>query len=474
MSTARRRGWVLLCTVALSGCRKKPPPPPVEPPPVPVSSVKAPVASAAPPAPVPALAPVQATIGWRALAEAKECGTKERDLDPNLAFGTLGIAARGKDLGVALHYVTRVKGEGLLAFAGYNSLTQTLAVGHGLGKAGMSPAKVFPRKNDFVVAWFDALGLSFTKTSWAANLPDVERLPAVTPAEAGHTAILQLPDGGFLVAVPLTPGTSEQISLFRFDLSGDGPSSVKALGVTRKASGPDHAAMAAVGDSFLVAWDDLPAKEKPRVIAITHFDAQGKEGDAIETLSSPDHAATQPVMASGERGAVVAWTEGEGEATSVVVRAVDEHGKIAGPATRIASGQLPVLSATKEGYVLSLLKRGDASAPPQVATVHLDAAGRPAAGGYLVSELGKGKGAVAGAPASAVTEDGRAAIGFVYSDGMRSHLVSVKVDGCLATGGAGSAPPASSASASSSASAASSAPAAASAPPAGSASATVH
>jgi hypothetical protein len=289
---------------------------------------------------------------------------------------------------------------------------------------------VFPRKNDFVVAWFDAEGLAFTKTSWAATLPDVQRLRAVTPTEAGHTSIQQLADGGFVVAVPLTPGSSEQVSLFRFDLADEGPS-VKAIGVTRHSSSPDHAAVASVGDRFLVAWDDEPKKGQPRVVALSSFDANGKEVEAETVLSSPATSALKPVLSGGETSAVAAWTEGEGDASVVMVRAVDAKGAALGPATRVGGGTTPTLSAIKDGYVLSFAKKGDAGAPAQIASVRLDAAGKPAQSGVVISELGKGKGALAGSPATTVTEDGRVAVSFVYADGMRSHLVTLKIEGCL-------------------------------------------
>ena len=394
------------------------------------SGAPTPSASAPPAVSASAGPPVGAGVAtWAPLEDTKECATKGRDLEPNLAFGGIAIAAHGKDLAVAWHYVSGKKGEGLVAFSGYDAFGRTLAVAHGIGKGSHFPAQIFPRGGSWLVTWFDAQSLLFAKTSWAPNLPNAERLNAITADEAGETAILAT-KGGLVGVAALGPGKREQLGLFLFAPEEEGADPVKAIGSTRHASVPEHPAAAEIEGAWLVAWDDELAAGAPRSVVVSRLDVAGKESEQ-ETISTPGRTATRPSIAALDGGALIAWVEQDGVESAVVVRRLDAKGRVASPTFRVGQGAMPTLSATKDGALLSMLRAADGGAP-QVAAVRVAATGTPAPSGRLVSDLGKGKGAVSQpAGVAYVAEEDRLGFVFTYSDGMRGQLKTAKVEGCF-------------------------------------------
>jgi hypothetical protein len=383
--------------------------------------------SAAAPA-FPAGPPQRTPVAFARVDEDKSCEVRTRDLEPNLAFGGVGLATKGKEVALAWHYRTKNKGEGLLAFGGYDTRGGRVGQGHGLGKGALFPPQVFPRKDDWAVTWFDSQSLVFTRASWSPSPGAIGRLAAVTTEVADHTTIVPTAEGPLLAAAPLAGSTGAQLGLFLFAPAGDTPEMVKAISATHHASNPKHPAISEIGDGYVLVWEDAPAG-KPTSIAITRFDASGKELDEQISLSTPGQAASRPAVVSVPTGAIVAWEEREGEASVVVVRAMDKGSHPIGPSYRVDAGSAPVLVAAKDGAVLAFLRKTK-DLPTHVAAIHIGADGKPHASGVIVSELGKGKGQIAEAPAAASAEDGRLVFGYSYRDGMRSQMRTL-VEGCL-------------------------------------------
>ena len=367
---------------------------------------------------------------WAPLEAAKECVAKGRDLEPNLAFGGIAIAAHGKELAVVWHYVSGKKGEGLIAFSGYDAFGRTVAVAHGLGKGTPFAAQVFPRKDAWLVTWFDAQSLRFAKASWAPNLPTAERLNAITADEAGETAILAT-KGGLVGAAALGPGKHEQLGLFLFAPEAEGADPVKAIAATHHAAVPEHPAVAEVDGAWILAWDDEIPSGGPRGVVVTRFDSAGKESEQT-VLSTPGRTATHPAFANVDGGVLVTWVEQDGAESAVVVRKLDPKGRPAGPAYRVARGAMPALTATKSGAVLSFVRKNTDADPLQVAAVRIAPSGAPAEAGKLVSDVGKGKGAVSEpAGVAYVADEDRLAFVFTYADGMRGQLKTTKWGDCF-------------------------------------------
>ena len=406
----------------VSACKRKP-----EPTSVPVATSSEPVTSASAAPPPASAAPARpVAVTWSELADVKECNAKAHDLDPALPLGTLGIAARGKDFGVATFFPTKSKEEAMLAFSGYDGLARTVGPSHGLGKALLFPPRVFPRgKDTWLVVWFDRDGLAFTKTGWAATLPDVEHLTAVRAEEAPHTSIAMTKNGSMLAAAQLSPDPAEQIGLFLFAPVDAGAEPVKALGGTHHAHNPEHSTVAEVEGGYLVAWEDQPGGGK-REIAVTGLDANGKERGNPAVLSSPGKAASRPSMVATKTGALIAWAEADAspQTSSIVVAAVDPRGRPSGAPQVVSAGTAPTLGATPTGAVLGFV-RASGSEPARAAIVAVDANGAPHARGVLVSDVAKGKGAIVEHPVLAESEEGRVGVVYVYADGMKAQLKTV-------------------------------------------------
>ncbi len=417
--------WVLV--VAAAGCKRQP----ASRDPAPTTSPAASAASPPAPAAAASSAPLAVTrptgpgiSDWRAADGVKACQTRSKDLDPGLASGLIAMAGRGKELAVAWFYNNRVKGEGLVAFSGYDSQLRPLGQPHGLGKGVLARPTIVPRKEGWLALWFDAEGLVYSRATWAATMPSVEHLRAVTLDVAPHTAIIR-GKGGYLLAVaPLAAsGDSAQLGLFAFAPEDDGGEAVKALGATHHARRPEHSALVETEAGFLVAWEDGPSGD--RGVMLTRFDSTGKElGDGVR-LSSPGVAATSPTLADTAGGALAAWTEG-GE---IVVAALDGVGAPKGAARRVAPGDRPTLVPSSGGAALVFSHKLE-GVPPHVAAVHVSEQGAVPTFGVVLSDA-KGKVAISEPPAAAALEDDRLAVGFVYADGMRGALKVVAVAGCL-------------------------------------------
>ncbi len=416
---------VLLALVSLPvavGCKRRAPAPRGEPGMAPVTAVSS---ASAPPAASSASAPGSASVeapplhppalATRTLEEQKACDAKTREMDQGLASGAISLAAKSKEFAVAYFYSNRVKGEGLLAFSGYSTAAIPLGTPHGLGKGLTHPPHIIPRADQWLALWFDAEGLLYAKSGWAATMPSVERLRAVSADEGPHTAILRTAAGAVLATAPLARGATAQLGLFEFASEDGGP--VKALGTSTGASNPEHPALVEVEDGFLAAWEDQ-REGQPKEIHLARFDATGRALGAAISLSG--RGAHEPALANTKSGALVAWDEGDERL--VMVRALDEHGAPRGPARPIARGTHARLVPMGERTALSFV---DFMGRPSVVTLGDDGGTSPV---LLVLH---GKNPVVDAPALAYADDGHLGIAYVLSGGMKAVLRIVKVDGCF-------------------------------------------
>lgn len=375
----------------------------------------APAASSSGPISLGAIRPP--ALAARTLDEQKACEGRTKEMDQGLASGSIALAAKSKEFAVAYFYSNKVKGEGLLAFTGFSTAGLPLGTPHGLGKGFTHRPHIVPRKDQWIALWFDAEGLAYAKSGWAAALPTVERMRAVTAEEGPHTAVIRAAKGTLVATAPVAPGPTAQLGFFEFaSEEGEG---MKALGTSHGAAKPQHPALVEVEDGFLAAWEN-EQEGKPSEVHLARFDPTGRELGTAAVLSGP--SAHRPAVANTKAGALVAWDEGEGEATTVMVRALDEHGAPTGPARPLARGAHAKLASMGERTALSF---ADFMGRPSVVTLGDDGAPSPV---LLVLH---GKNPVADAPALAFADDGHLGIAYVLSDGMKSVLKIIKVEGCF-------------------------------------------
>jgi hypothetical protein len=374
--------------------------------------------------------PEGGVTSWQTLEETKECHPHYRELEPNLASGLVAIGVREKGFAVARYFRSKTRNEGLVAFGGYDTLTHTIGTSYGVGKAALYPLRVFPRKDDWLVTWFDPQGLVYTKAGWAPTTSAIKRIGALTTEQAEHIALAPTVEGPLLATAPLSGATAQQLGLFLFAPADEGADTVKAIGATHHASRPEHPAVVQDRDGYVVAWEDQPTEGGPRQIAIARFDSAGREVGLHQVLSTPGRAASHPTLASSEAGLAVAWVEKEGDSPAIVARIIDRTWQITTPASRIDRGSSPALAATKDGVLLVFLRQAT-DKPSHVAAVLLSGNGHPADHGILVSDVGKGKNDVLAPPVVAIADDGRAGVAFTMQDGMRSQLRTMKIEGCL-------------------------------------------
>ena len=364
-------------------------------------------------------------------------------MDLNLASGSLTLAARGKDFAIARFLRSGIRGEGQIAFGGYDGQIHSVATSHGLGRALLRPAWVVPRaKDDWVVFWFDPQGLALTHTGWAANANTVGHFGAVSLEEADRfTLNTTTPDGPLLGVSPLSPQPDSQLGVFLFNPGDTTAEIVKAVGATHHAKKAKFPAVSRLGDGYVVAWlgeeDDGTSR-----VTVTRLDSNGREPSPQIVLSTPGRAASAPSLAVVDGITTVAWSERSGSTDEVVVQALDRSWQPGNP-QRVDRGTNPVLLPMKSGTALAFLRQGTEAA--QAAIVLVDSAGMPMSRGLLMSD-DKAKSTIKDSPALALTDEGWLAIGFTYSEGTRAWLRSVKIE-CLG----GDAKPAGSASGSASA-----------------------
>lgn len=401
----------------------------------PAASSAPPAASSAPPGAAsgphaqPRTPPTGGVGAWEPIEGNKECASKARELEPNLASGNLSITARGKEMAVTRFFRTRTKNEGLVAFGGYDSLTRTVGASFGLGKGALLPTWVFPFKENWAVFWFDPRGLVYTRVGWAATNAKIGRLAAIPIEEAGRVNFATTSEGPLLAVSPVSVEPASQLGLFLFNPGEELAEVIKAVGATHHASRPKNPTVAPSADGYVLVWQDEAEEGKPSFIAATRFDASGKELGPQLTLSTEGRAASTPTLLPTEQGTLIAWVEQEGASSAVVVQVLDRSWQPVEAPRRIGAGREPTLALAKDGAALAFLRQAEGQ-PVHVAAVRLGAGGTPAAKGVVVSEL-KPKLDVAFPPGMVASDDGRLNVVFAYTDGMRSQMRSFKVEGCL-------------------------------------------
>jgi hypothetical protein len=386
-------------------------------------SAAAPGASA-PPAAAPGAPAEQPVVdgvrAWLDLTARKgPCAVRARELDPNLLFGSVALAAHRRELAMASVLSTRVRGEGLVAFGAYDTLARSVAKSHGLGKAVAAVPHIFYGNDDWTVTWFDRGGLVYARTTHARQVAEPTRVGAIAAADAEHTAVIRTAAGPLLGVAPVRPEARTELGLFLFDSPDPDAPAARALGATRNASGPRHPALLELGGGYLVAWEDADAPGAP--LLATRFDPTGRESGARKRVSSPEaRAPARPALAAaGPAGALAAWVETFRDAPTVFVRALDPTGAPLGPPFRVGEGSAPALYPVDGGAALAFVSAAGLAAE-NVVLVGVTPSGKPAAEGFVVSEAtAKRALARAAAPALAAGGDGRLGVAFAYAPDTR-------------------------------------------------------
>ena len=406
--------------------------------PAPSASAAAPPASATAPAPPtassaplpPAGPPTGGVKAWEAPESRKGCPAHGRELDQNLAHGLVSVAARGKEMAATRFLRTGTKGEGQLAFGGYDLQTRSISTSYGLGKARFFPTWVFPRKDDWVVFWFDSKGLVFTRTGWTVSVSKIARFAAIPIEEADRVAILRTTaDGPLLGIAPLALEPTSQLGLFTFLPGEQVAEDVKAIGATHQAVRPVTPAVVASPERYHLAWQDTPAAGKPPVIALTSFDSGGRELGDQRILSTPGVAAQQPALALHGDTVIAAWVEGNGADDAVIVQAFHKDLQPIAAPQRIDRGSRPTLTSTRLGAALLFLRSGADPRLAHPALIHLDPRGAPAPRGLLLAS-DSARDAVEAPPAVTLLDDDWLGVVFSFSSGMRAQMRTLKLD-CL-------------------------------------------
>ncbi|MCS6898507.1 MAG: hypothetical protein RMJ98_02120 [Myxococcales bacterium] len=386
-------------------------------------------ASASQASAIPSGPPTGGVTTWNAPESRKGCPAYGRELDQNLAYGLVNVAARGKEMSAIRFLRTGNRGEGQLAFGGYDLQTRSVSTSYGLGKARFLRTWIFPRREDWVVFWFDSKGLVFTHTGWTVSVSKIARFAAISVEEADRVAILRMtPEGPLLGIAPLGMEPTSQLGLFTFLPGEQIAEEVKAIGATHQAVRPVHPAVVASSERYYLAWQDTLGDGKPSVIALTSFDSNGRELESHRILSTPGITARQPALALHGDTVLAAWVEGGNQGDEVIVQAFHKDLQPLEGARRIDRGTHPTLVTTRLGAALLFLRGTDPKAG-NPALVHVNARGIPAGHGLLlVSE--NTKDSVEAPPALTVLEEDWLGVVFTFSGGMRAQMRTLKLD-CL-------------------------------------------
>lgn len=436
---APERPWVVavLLVSSLTGCTRtknnspEPAPSASSSPPAPSSAPASSVSGApsASAAPLPSAPPSGGVGSWESIDALKGCSSHSRELDPNLAHGTLSIAARGKEFAVNRFLRTGTRGEGQLAFGGYDGQARSVAPSHGLGKARYYPVWTFPRKEDWVVFWFDGKGLVFTRAGWSPTASKIGRFQAIPIEEAERVALLNTSNDGPLLGIaPLGVEPSSQLGLFTFVPGESLAEEVKAIGATHQAVQPLNPAVVAAPNRYFLVWEDKG--EAGKAVVMTSFDGSGRELGSQRVLSTPGRNARQPAVALLDGSPVFAWVEDEQGKEIIAVQHFDTNLNPRRAAQRVDAGVRPVLHPTRSGVALVFLRRGADPKLAHPAVVHLTAGETLARRGLLLSPADHPKDFVEESPAVALTEDDWLGVVYTFSSGMRSQLRTLKLD-CL-------------------------------------------
>ncbi len=392
-----------------------------------LASAAPPAPSAATPTPAPAAgaAPAEPVVAgvplWKDVeTQQAPCALRARELEPNLFSGAVAIASHRRELAMAWLLATNVKGEGLVAFGGYDTLTRSYARSHGLGKAVAAAPRLFRGHDSWTAAWFDRGGLAYARTTYARQAPEIVRVPAFSAEGAEHTAIIRTAAGSLLGVAPVRPNDRAELGLFSLDSPDPSDPPARALGATKNANDPHHPALLEVEGGFLIAWEDA-GEGGPSLVA-SRFDPNGREGGARKRLNAPGaREPSRPVLARAGANVLAAWVETFRDAPTVFVRALDPAGAPLGPPYRVAEGALPSLQAFEGGAALAFLSATGLETD-NVFVVGVEPSGRPAPEGYVVSDAKKTRSLARNAPALALGGDGRLALAFAYAPEMRSAM----------------------------------------------------
>jgi hypothetical protein len=422
--TAKR--WCLLLSFSLlfGACRCKSSPTHQQ---QPSAQVSASAPASHTPPPKVDLPPVRAEVKqWEDILKVKSCEALSRELEPNLAYGQLAIAAKKSEFAIAWQYNKRVPGQGFVAFAGYTSKGQPVAIAHGLGMGTYHPMRVFPRGDEWVVVWFDETGLVFTDATWKASLHTLGRVAAISKDKADDTGMTINESGELVGTAPLKVGKNSQLGLITFAPLKEGAPPATAIGGTRRAHNPKHAAVALDGDGYGIAYEDEVGKTTS--IMLTRFDKTGRELGNPVVVSSPNVKSSSPAMVATKTGALIAWIENEKD---LYIRAITAEGGFGGPAYFVHQGTRPVLEVVPNGAILTFVRTEGDTKPAHVAVLSINAQAKPVNQGYWISSLLPSKEGVIETPSVAYADEGRVGIVFTYKKGMRSQFVTFKFEGCF-------------------------------------------
>lgn len=378
---------------------------------------------------------------WETAETLKPCAVKMRDLEQNLSYGGIAMAASGNSFAFTWHLSTSNKAEALVAFSGYDSLTRTLGPSHGLGKGILYAPRVFPSGEGWLVVWFDPKSLVFTRSTWAPTLAELTRVGAVLTEGRDDAAVAAVADGSLAAASSFEVSGKRQLGVFTFAPQKDAPEPVHAVGAVKGADNPRLPALAALPDRFVVAWVDQGGR-----VLLGQLGFNGKELGPPLGLSHPGVGEGRPTVATAGGIVYAAWTEKDAKGVAVFVRAFDPKEPIIPAGFRVETGYAPLLLATEEGAVLTFLRKGENG--PDVLGVAVDRGGKPAtSGAVLVASTHKRP--VADVPhAAALAADGRLGIGWTDSVERRAHFKTVvasclglaEKSGAAGAGGAAAAP----------------------------------
>ncbi|HEU4535267.1 MAG TPA: hypothetical protein VFS00_14160, partial [Polyangiaceae bacterium] len=253
------------------------------------AALSAPGASAPPSssAGAPAAEPVvEGVRAWKDLeSQQAPCAVRARELEPNLFSGALAVASHRRELAMAWLLSTSTRGEGLIAFGAYDTMTRSLAKSHGLGKAINAQPRVFRGNEAWTVTWFDRGGLVYAHSTYARQASETFRVGAIAADAAENTAIIRTAAGPLLGVAPVRPEERTELGLFFFDSPDPADPPARALGATKNAHDPRHPALLEADGSFLVAWED--ASPGGAALLVARFDLNGRVGGEPRRLAAP-------------------------------------------------------------------------------------------------------------------------------------------------------------------------------------------
>lgn len=306
--------------------------------PPPVASSAAPVEPPPPPGPAGAGATAFTPV------EDPKCALASAEVAQYLSRGEIALATSATEIGMA--WLVQQRDDAKIGVGAYDPMAKRVMRDRSVADTKVGP-RLYAGKDDWIVAWIDADGLSFARTNKEpANRYDVGKFSMMKEVPLDDLAIAPTPDGAFVAASPFATG-GKQLTVFTF--SSDPTATTKqSVGMTRSGTAPHRPVVAADADGFLLVWSEAEGARSVRL------DTAGKSKGGATTLLGPG-ARTEMALLPTASGFYLLWVEG----TSIAAASLTKDGTVASAPVKIGEGKWPRGALSGEDLVVGWVAEGE-------------------------------------------------------------------------------------------------------------------